>query len=191
LVGSNDDVCYSRKAMNEGARRAHREAALSHVDGLFRLARRLTGGDADAEDLVQDTFARAFDASASFAQGTDLRAWLFRILRNAYIDSYRRARRSPIDVGLEPDDVGAASGDPLRGDDDLERMRSLVADDIEAALGRLSPDARTIVLLDLEGLTEGELATVLGCPVGTVKSRLARARAALRSLLCDYGSGPR
>jgi len=175
--------------MNDRARSSQREAALSHVDGLFRLARRLTGTDADAEDLVQDTFARAFDASARFEEGTDLRAWLFRILRNAYIDTYRRARRSPIDAGVDTDDAASPSpGDPLRGDDDLERLRSLVADDIEAALARLSPDARTIVLLDLEGFTERELAIVLGCAVGTVKSRLARARATLRSLLCDYGS---
>src|SRR5208282_5243183 len=75
--------------------------ALRHTDGLFRLARRLTGSDADAEDLVQETFARALGAGSQFIAGTNLRAWLFRILRNAYIDSYRRSRTNPVQLGFD------------------------------------------------------------------------------------------
>src|SRR5580658_11148904 len=76
-------------------------AALDHLDALYRVARNLTGRDSDAEDLVQETFTRAIAAGAQFTTGTNLRAWLFRILRNAHIDAYRRARTSPVHAGLE------------------------------------------------------------------------------------------
>jgi len=164
-------------------------AAFEHLDALFRLARRLTGDDAEAEDLVQEAFARAMDKRAQFVPGTNLRAWLFRILRNLYIDGWRRAKASPVREHLDEEVPAAeamAAGEPLRGDEELDLLRSLVADDIEAALRELSVDARTIVLLDLEGFAQEELAEVLGCNVGTVKSRLSRARAKLRELLREY-----
>jgi RNA polymerase sigma-70 factor (ECF subfamily) len=181
-AGASGDVCYVPPVRPTPA------LALEHVDALFRLARRLTRSDLDAEDLVQETYARALGAQAQFTEGTNLRAWLFRILRNAHIDFYRRKRTSPERTSLVDDPPAAAASqiEPLRGDAELDRLRSVVAEDIEAALASLNEEARTVILLDLEGLTEGELATALECSVGTVKSRLHRARAALRERLRDY-----
>ena len=161
--------------------------ALVHADALYNLARYLTRRDADAEDLVQETYARAFRASAQFTPGTNLKAWLFCILRNAFLDSARRRRREP-PRELAPDEaeLAAPTDGALRGDAELDRLRTVVAEEIEEALMSLSEDARMVVLLDLEGLTEAETAAVLGCAPGTVKSRLSRARAALRAQLRDY-----
>ncbi len=182
------EICYS-----DAVRAANSNLpshAIDHVDALYRLARNLTGRDDDAEDLVQETYTRAIGGWAQFTAGTNLRAWLFRILRNAYIDNYRRARTNPVDLGFDEESgvSATATREPLRGDAELERLRSTVTSDIEAALATLSVDARTIILLDLEGFSEAELAETLGCAVGTVKSRLARARAILREQLRDYGS---
>jgi RNA polymerase sigma-70 factor (ECF subfamily) len=147
-------------------------AALEHVDALYRLALRLTRSSEDAEDLVQDTYARALGASHQFIAGTNVKAWMFRILRNAHIDIVRRAKAQPL--GAAADELGCDVGnEPVRRD-------------LETALASLPVDARTIVLLDLEGFTETEVSMILECPLGTVKSRLARARAALRERLRDY-----
>jgi len=163
--------------------------ALAYADALHNLARYLTRSDTDADDLVQETYARALKAAHQFTPGTNLKAWLFRILRNTFISLYRRRRNDPTVGGL--DTVTPAIATPadeawLRGDMELERLRKIVGDEIERALLSLSDDARTVILLDLEGLTEAEVADVVGCPMGTVKSRLARARAALRQQLRDY-----
>jgi len=161
--------------------------ALAHLDALFHVARYLTGDDGAAEDLVQETYARALGAEASFARGTNLRAWLMRILRNAFIDQTRRDRRGVVRGGLDADDVPDEIDEPLRGDGEMERLRTLVAADLEKALLDLSPDARATILLDLEGLSEAELAEAMGSAPGTIKSRLARARSALRARLAAYG----
>ncbi len=163
--------------------------ALAYVDALHNLARHLTGNQEDAEDLVQETYARALRAERQFTPGTNLKAWLFRILRNTFVSSYRRRRRDPTVAGLDPieaESAGALDQAWLRDDVELDRLRKVVAEEIEAALMTLSEDARTVILLDLEGFTEVEVGEVLGCPVGTVKSRLSRARAALRLKLRDY-----
>ena len=151
--------------------------ALAHLDALFHVARYLTGDDASAEDLVQQTYVRALEAEKTFERGTNLRAWLMRILRNAFIDQTRRdkhAARSELD-----ENVADEKAEPLRTD--------LAAADIERALLELAPDARAVILLDLEGLSETELADAMACAPGTIKSRLSRARAALRKRLAAYG----
>ncbi len=172
---------------NGSALSAIANEALAYVDGLHNLARYLTGNETDAEDLVQETYARALRAQHQFTPGTNLKAWLFRILRNTFLSLYRRQRHSPLVGGLDTVDPQAAADETWFQDDlELDRLRKVVAEEIEAALMTLSEEARTVILLDLEGLTEGEVADVVGCPVGTVKSRLARGRAALRQKLKDY-----
>jgi RNA polymerase sigma-70 factor (ECF subfamily) len=161
---------------------------LEHVHALHGFAFRLSRNAAEAEDLVQDTFTRALAAADQFRAGSNLRSWLFRILRNAYIDAKRRERRSPLSPGgngPEPSSADVAV-ELLRGDVEIDCLRRLVAEEIETALFALSEEARSVILLDLEGFSEQEVAEVMGCAQGTVKSRLARARAALRLQLAEY-----
>jgi RNA polymerase sigma-70 factor (ECF subfamily) len=163
-------------------------AILAEVDALHQFAWRLAGRANEAEDLVQETFARAIAAHEQFRAGSNLKAWLFRILRNIHLDSVRRDRRNPVNTSAAADDGSSDDGrvELLRGDLELERLRRVVADEIEAALFQLSEEARTVVLLDLEGLSESEIAEVMGTAPGTVKSRLSRARASLRAKLAEY-----
>ena len=163
--------------------------ALAYADTLYNLARYLTRSPTDAEDLVQETYARALTAAHQYTPGTNLKAWLFRILRNTFLSQYRHERHNPTVGGLDtvtPTSPAAEPAQWLRGDLELDRLRKVVGEEIERALMSLGEEARTVILLDLEGLTEVEIALVVGCPVGTVKSRLSRARAALRVLLKDY-----
>ena len=163
--------------------------ALAYADTLYNLARYLTGNPSDAQDLVQDTYVHALRAAGQFTPGTNLKAWLFRILRNRFISLYRRQRHNPLVGGLDtvdPTAQGPSQERFLLDDIELDRLRKIVGEEIEEALMSLSEEARTVILLDLEGLTEVEVAEVIGCAVGTVKSRLARARAALRLKLKDY-----
>lgn len=152
------------------------QQALAYADSLHNFARHLAGEG--AEDLVQETYARALAAAPRFAAGSDMKAYLFRILRNLFLDQIRRGRHEPEPLEPEPD--------LLRDDAELDLLRGVVAADIEAALQRLAPDSRAAVLLDLEGMTEAEVAEVMGCAQGTVKSRLSRARALLRKSLRAY-----
>lgn len=164
------------------------EEALTHADALFNLGRYLTGSVSDGEDLVQETYVRALGAAARF-DGRNLKAWLFKILRNTFVDLYRKQKRHPTRGGLDtikPEVDVPIEANLLRDDVEINQLRSVVASEIEAALMTISEDARTVILLDLEDLTEAEIADVLGCAVGTVKSRLSRARMMLRQQLKDY-----
>ena len=168
------------------------EDLLVHADALYNLARYLTRDPSEAEDLVQETYVRALRAWSDFAPGTNVKAWLLRILRNAFISRYRQELRHPSPEEYDTTEPAseAAAGEAHAGSQP-EQLRRVVSSEIEAALRTLSEDSRTVILLDVEGFTESEVALVLGCAVGTVKSRLSRARAALRLKLADYSTRDR
>jgi RNA polymerase sigma-70 factor (ECF subfamily) len=168
------------------------QETLVHADALYNLARYLTRDPTDAEDLVQETFERAVRGWDQLEAGSNVKAWLFRILRNAFISRYRQELRRPaLELYDTTEQLPEGTFDEGPGSTpsgaEPDQMRRLVSRDIEAALRTLSEDARTVILLDLEGFTESEVALVVDCPVGTVKSRLNRARTALRLKLADYG----
>lgn len=160
------------------------ETALPHLDTLYRVALRLTGERAAAEDLVQDTMLRALRAWATFQPGSNARAWLVTILRNQFINGYRARRRTPEGV-----DMDAVPELPDLGDPDPEGrfFRDLVDDEVLEAVDALPHDFREVLVLsDMEGLPYAEVAEALGIPVGTVKSRLFRARRILQGRLRRY-----
>ena len=160
--------------------------ALAHADALYNFARWLAHDPVEAEDLVQETYARALGAVQQFESGSNLKAWLFRILRNAFIDRRRRLQREASPAHSEDLDAEGERAEPAKGELQLDQIRALVAEDVSAAVHALPESFRTVILLDLEGMTEAEVANVLGCAAGTVKSRLSRARAALRDRLAAY-----
>ena len=166
--------------------------SLSHIDALYSGALRLTRHQHDAEDLVQDTYVRAFRASASFRAGTNMRAWLFRIMHNAFISSYRKAQRRPKESGGEQVEdwqlARAASHDStgLRSAE-TEALALLPGGDIQDALNDLRDDYREAVYLaDVEGFSYKEIAEIMGTPIGTVMSRIHRGRGLLRASLEQY-----
>lgn len=166
--------------------------ALPLIDQLYGTALRMTRNPADAEDLVQETYVKAFAAFRSYRQGTNLRAWLFRILRNTFINSYRKAQRQPYsdsadeltDAQLMEIEARSASG--VRSAE-IEALEKLGDDDINEALAALPEEFRTAVYLaDVEGFSYREIADIMDSPVGTVMSRVHRGRKSLRGLLSDY-----
>ena len=160
--------------------------ALAHADALYNFGRWLARDPVEAEDLVQETYARALGAAQQFDAGSNLKAWLFRILRNAFIDRQRRSQREASSPYAEDVDADGEQTEPAMSELQLDQIRALVAEDVSAAVHALPESFRTVILLDLEGMTEGEVAQVLGCATGTVKSRLSRARALLRERLGAY-----
>ena len=160
--------------------------ALAHADALYNFARWLARDPVEAEDLVQEAYMRALGAAQQFEPGSNLKAWLFRILRNAFIDRRRRSQREASSPYVEDLDADGEQAEPALGELQLDQIRALVAEDVSAAVHALPESFRTVILLDLEGMTEAEVANVLGCATGTVKSRLSRARAVLRDRLAAY-----
>src|SRR3982750_3069646 len=153
--------------------------ALGYVDSLYGTALRLTRRPADAEDLVQDTYLKAFRSAAQFQRGTNLKAWLFTILHNTFRNMLRHDGRSPIDVDSEYVDQAPANAATEHSPEEL-LTRATLDVDLQAALDAL-PDAfrQAVWLRDVEELTYAEIAEVLAVPIGTVMSRISRGRRAL------------
>jgi RNA polymerase sigma-70 factor, ECF subfamily len=165
--------------------------ALPHADLLYNYAVRMTGNRADADDLVQETFLKAFRFWEKYEKGTNVRAWLFRIMKNSFINRYRRESKEPDTVDY--DDVQNFYNtirDERSESSDLQESTfgNLLDDDVAIAIAHLPEDFRTVVILcDIEGLTYEEIADFLAVPLGTVRSRLHRGRSLLRAALAAYG----
>jgi RNA polymerase sigma-70 factor (ECF subfamily) len=154
-------------------------AALAHIDSLYGTALRLTRRAADAEDLVQDTYLKAFRSAHQFEAGTNLKAWLFTILHNTFRNNRRHDGRSPVDVDSEAVERAASDGPADPSPEQVLTRQSLDAD-LQAALDALPEAFRQAVWLrDVEELSYAEMAKVLDVPIGTVMSRISRGRRAL------------
>jgi RNA polymerase sigma-70 factor (TIGR02947 family) len=168
--------------------------ALQYLDQLYSAALRMTRNPADAEDLVQETFAKAFAAFHQYRPGTNLKAWLYRILTNTFINSYRKKQREPQQSQAEDVEdwqIARAASHTSRGlrSAEAEALDRLPDSDVKRALAELPEDRRMVVYYaDVEGFPYKEIAEIMGTPIGTVMSRLHRGRRQLRELLADYAA---
>ncbi|MBN1541594.1 sigma-70 family RNA polymerase sigma factor [candidate division KSB1 bacterium] len=174
-------------------KKAFEEIALVHMDALYSTALRMTRNAEEAEDLVQDTYLRAFRFFEKFQQGTNFRAWIFKILTNTFINNYRKKTRSPQQVDLEKVSFALESDQEYEGPDtwipeyDEAAFEDMFDDDIQYALDKLSDEFRMIILLaDIQGLSYKEISKIAGIPIGTVMSRLFRGRRMLQRSLGRY-----
>lgn len=184
---SGDQSPTGDGASDRDARRRFDDEALALADDVWRVARRLTRDRVAAEDLVQETYARAFRSWRQYEPGTNLRAWLLRILHNLHIDNARKRQRTPETVGIEADDYylyERLGGEPVA---DVDRLIDrLSPGPVLDALGELAqPFREVVVLVDLGDLSYQETADVLEVPIGTVMSRLHRGRRVLKRALAD------
>jgi len=158
--------------------------ALEHLDALYNLAVYLTRNGPEAEDLVQETYLRAFRFSHRFTPGTHLKAWLFQILRNTFLTFYHQRAREP---ALPEDRVPEGSAAMFHDAPESGSVSGEIRVDLGRVLAELPEEFRTVLLLaEVEGIPLKDVADIMGCPVGTVKSRIFRAKERLRGLLKDY-----
>lgn len=163
---------------------------LPHLSSLYNFAYSLTSNQDDSDDLVQETFLKAYKFLNSYQSGTNAKAWLFRILKNSFINDYRKSSKEPPKVDYQEvesyynsDDVDIKMTTDLR----VDAVNGMMGDEVAMALNNLDVDYRTIIILcDLEGFKYEEMAKILDIPIGTVRSRLHRARQLLKEQLLEY-----
>ncbi len=165
---------------------------LPHADALYNFAYHLTYNEEDANDLVQETFMKAFRFMSLYEKGTNAKAWLFKILKNAFINEYRKKAKQPTKVDYE-DIIAYQDADEDKGgvayDLREDIFDGMMGDEITIALNRLPIDFKTVILLcDIEGFSYEEIAKIIDIPIGTVRSRLHRARNMLKESLKEYAA---
>lgn len=164
--------------------------AVPHMDALHNFALRLTGDEDDANDLLQETYLRAFRFFDKFEKGTNCKAWLFRIMKNSYINAYQKKKKTPVQLDYEEVEKYYENVKPSNPDDahlTADTFESLLDDEVSQAIAKLPEDFRTVIILtDIEGFTYEEVAEFVDCPIGTVRSRLHRARKMLYTELQGY-----
>jgi RNA polymerase sigma-70 factor, ECF subfamily len=170
--------------------RFEREAMI-HLDALMRTARRMAKTDADAEDLVQETMLKAYRFFDKFEEGTNCKAWLFKIMTNIFINNYRSQSKAPQSMAVEDVDdsflYGQLAKFPGSSDPEKEFFSKIFEDDVRTAIGNLPDDFRVVVVLSfLEGFAYQEIADITGLQIGTIKSRLHRGRKLLQKGLWEY-----
>lgn len=187
-----DDAAPEQESAEQRARR-HREfeqEVAPHHDALYNFALRLASDPDDANDLVQETLLKAYRFFHTFERGTNCKAWLFRIMKNSFINIYRKTSKEPdkVDYDEVEEFYHTIRAESTESNDLEERIFSNVLDDdVTAALASLPEDFRTVVILcDIEGFTYDEIAEFVDTPVGTVRSRLHRGRNMLRTKLLEY-----
>ena len=164
---------------------------MPHINSMYNFAFRLTMDEDDANDLVQDTYLKAFRFINSFQKGTNAKAWLFRILKNSFINDYRKKSKEPAKVDYQEVETfynaEDAEADNITPDLRSESLSEMIGDEVANALNSLAVDFRTVIILcDIEGFTYEEMAKILDIPIGTVRSRLHRARNLLKDKLRGY-----